>query len=50
MKVAVEKTDPATGKRSYSTVPAEREITILDFMRHTSGLNRPARRGRRVDL
>jgi CubicO group peptidase (beta-lactamase class C family) len=39
MKVAVEKTDPATGKRVCYTVPAEREITILDLMRHTSGLN-----------
>ena len=39
MKVAVDKTDPATGKRIYYTVPAEREITILDLMRHTSGLN-----------
>jgi CubicO group peptidase (beta-lactamase class C family) len=39
MKVAVEKTD-ATGKRVLShTVPAEREITIRDLLRHTSGLN-----------
>src|SRR4051794_25315459 len=33
MKVAVDKTGQVT------TVPAEREITILDLMRHTSGLN-----------
>lgn len=38
MKVAMERTD-AAGKRVYYTVPAEREITILDLMRHTSGLN-----------
>src|SRR5215471_2582993 len=40
MKVAVEKTDPATGKSMLShSVPAEHPITILDLMRHTSGLN-----------
>ncbi len=39
MKVAVEKTDPGTGKRIYYTVPAEREIQILDLLRHTSGIN-----------
>jgi CubicO group peptidase (beta-lactamase class C family) len=40
MKVAIQKTDPATGKRVLShTVPAERPITILDLMRHTSGLD-----------
>ena len=40
MKVAVEKTDPASGKMVLShTVPAERPITILDLLRHTSGLN-----------
>jgi CubicO group peptidase (beta-lactamase class C family) len=38
-KVAVEKTDAATGKRIFYTVPAEREISILDLLRHTSGLN-----------
>ncbi len=39
MKVAVEKTDGA-GKRVLShTVPAEREITIRDLLRHTSGMN-----------
>jgi CubicO group peptidase (beta-lactamase class C family) len=39
MKVAVEKSD-AAGKRVLShTVPAEREITIRDLLRHTSGLN-----------
>ncbi len=39
MRVAVEKTDAASGKRIYYTVPAEHEITILDLLRHTSGLN-----------
>jgi CubicO group peptidase (beta-lactamase class C family) len=39
MKVAVDQTDPVTGHRTYYTVPAERPITILDLMRHTSGLN-----------
>lgn len=40
MKVAVEKTNPATGKPILShTVPAERQITILDLLRHTSGFN-----------
>jgi CubicO group peptidase (beta-lactamase class C family) len=38
MKVAVDKTDPVTGKRTYYTVPAERPITVLDLMRHTSGM------------
>lgn len=38
MKVAVEKTDPITGRRTAYTVPAERPITILDLLRHTSGL------------
>ena len=45
MKVAVDKTDPATGKRTYYTTPAERDITILDLMRHTSGLNYAGPRG-----
>jgi CubicO group peptidase (beta-lactamase class C family) len=39
MKVAVEKTDPVTGGRTAYTVPAERPITILDLLRHTSGLS-----------
>ena len=37
-EVGVERTDPATGKTMLVTVPAEREITIQDLMRHTSGL------------
>ena len=38
MKVGIEKTDPATGEKSFSEVPAERQITIHDLLRHTSGL------------
>ena len=38
MKVGVESTDPGTGEKTYSEVPAEREITIQDLLRHTSGL------------
>src|SRR5260221_5565033 len=40
MTVAIEKDDPATHKRVLShTVAAERPITILDLLRHTSGLD-----------
>jgi CubicO group peptidase (beta-lactamase class C family) len=40
MRVAVEKADPVSGKRVLShTVPAERPITVLDLLRHTSGFN-----------
>ncbi len=39
VKVAVDKKDPDTGKRIYYVVPAEREMTIRDLLRHTSGLN-----------
>ena len=38
MRVAIEP-DQGSGNHAYYTVPAEREITILDLMRHTSGLN-----------
>jgi CubicO group peptidase (beta-lactamase class C family) len=37
LEVSVQKFDPATGKVVYSTVPAEREITVQDLLRHTSG-------------
>jgi CubicO group peptidase (beta-lactamase class C family) len=37
MKVATETTD-AQGRRVASTVPANREITIQDLLRHTSGI------------
>jgi len=39
MKVAVVEADPQTGKKIRDTVPAKREITILDLMRHTSGID-----------
>ena len=38
LEVGVEKPDPATGDKTFSTVPANREMTILDLLRHTSGL------------
>ena len=36
-RVAIEKVD-AQGRRVASTVPADREITIQDLLRHTSGI------------
>jgi CubicO group peptidase (beta-lactamase class C family) len=38
LEVAVQRYDPATGKASTSLVPAEREMTVQDLLRHTSGL------------
>ncbi len=38
LKVGVEKIDPATGEKTFTTVAAEREIAIRDLLRHTSGL------------
>jgi CubicO group peptidase (beta-lactamase class C family) len=38
LEVSVQRFDAATGKAVHSTVPAEREITIQDLHRHTSGL------------
>jgi len=38
MKVGVESFDPATGVQSFTTVPAKRQITVQDLLRHTSGL------------
>jgi CubicO group peptidase (beta-lactamase class C family) len=38
MKVIVESTDSGTGEKTYSEVPAERQMTIQDLLRHTSGL------------
>jgi CubicO group peptidase (beta-lactamase class C family) len=38
MKVAVAKTDPATGRTTTNLVPSARPITVLDLLRHTSGL------------
>ena len=39
MKVAIVETDPRTGKKTRYSVPAQREITILDLLRHTSGID-----------
>jgi CubicO group peptidase (beta-lactamase class C family) len=39
MRVAIEKTDAAGKPILAYTVPAEHDITILDLLRHTSGLN-----------
>jgi CubicO group peptidase (beta-lactamase class C family) len=38
LQVGVERVEPGTGQHVVSTVPAEREMTIQDLMRHTSGL------------
>ncbi len=38
MKVGVETTDPATGNMTFTTVPAKRQITVQDLLRHTSGI------------
>ena len=36
-EVSVAQFDPATGKIVYALVPADRDITIQDLLRHTSG-------------
>ena len=36
--VGVEEIDEATGEKVLTTVPADREVTIRDLLRHTSGL------------
>jgi CubicO group peptidase (beta-lactamase class C family) len=38
LKVGVEKTDPATGQKELILVPPDREVTVQDLMRHTSGI------------
>lgn len=38
LKVAVQKKDPASGEVATTLVPAEREPTIQDLLRHTSGI------------
>jgi len=50
MKVAVEKTDAAAGRRIFYTVPAERPTTILDLLRHTSGLDYAGPRDQKGEL
>lgn len=42
MQVAVPKIDPATGSATSVSLPADREMTIHDLLRHTSGLVYPA--------
>jgi CubicO group peptidase (beta-lactamase class C family) len=37
-EVLTERLDPATGQVTYKTVPATREMTVQDLLRHTSGL------------
>ncbi len=37
-EVSIQQFDPATGKGGYVVVAAEREITIQDLLRHTSGI------------
>ena len=37
LEVSVASTDPYTGATRYSNVPVDREITIQDLLRHTSG-------------
>jgi CubicO group peptidase (beta-lactamase class C family) len=38
LSVSVARVDPTTGTTEYALVPAEREMTIQDLLRHTSGL------------
>jgi len=38
LKVGVEKTDPTTGQKELTLVPPEREMTVQDLLRHTSGI------------
>ncbi len=39
MHVAVDKTDPKTGRRIAYTIPADRQITVRDLFMHTAGLS-----------
>src|SRR2546428_7405 len=38
LQVSVPRFDSSTGKVTYTLVPADREMTIQDLLRHTSGL------------
>ncbi len=40
-QVSVPMTDPVTGATKYANVPANREVTIQDLLRHTSGIVYP---------
>lgn len=48
LQVGIEKVDPVTGKTVFYTVPAEREMTVQDLLRHTSGLPYGARGTSRI--
>src|SRR5262245_48671202 len=37
-RVSVARTDPEFARVTYTTVPADREMTVQDLLRHTSGL------------
>src|SRR3954469_10235863 len=41
MRVAFQKTHPATGKTEYGLDPPKRPMTVRDLLRHTSGLIYP---------
>lgn len=38
IKVSIEKVDPETRKSTFTTVPAQRPVLVLDLMRHTAGI------------
>lgn len=38
LQVSVPRADPQTGRVTYALVPAEREMTVQDLLRHTSGI------------
>jgi len=38
LEVGVEGKDPDTGEMTFTTVPAERDMTVRDLLRHTAGL------------
>jgi CubicO group peptidase (beta-lactamase class C family) len=40
-EVSIEARDPVTGAAKYVNVPADREVTIQDLLRHTSGIVYP---------
>jgi CubicO group peptidase (beta-lactamase class C family) len=50
LRVAIDKTDAASGQRVYYTVPAEHPVTVLDLMRHTSGMTNQGPRDEKGDL
>ena len=50
MKVAIDKKDPETGKRIYYVVASERDMTIRDLLRHTSGLDYAGPRDEKGEL